>query len=94
MDKEPLKEGKVKKKKHWMQTPAGKKHIKVMHEARKAKAELRRQQEEKHGSSKEAEAYAFGHCEAWLQTFAERAGVPFKSLARGVGRLLQYDSQR
>ncbi len=44
-----------------------------------------------HGTkSSEAQiAYAFGHCEAWLQGFCERFELPVKDVARKVGGFLQ-----
>lgn len=39
-----------------------------------------------------AYAYAFGHCQAWLEVFAASAGLPYTELAIGVAALLHSET--
>jgi len=39
-------------------------------------------------------SYAFGHCEAWLEAYAESAGVSRTALTGGVAQLLLRKTRR
>lgn len=79
-------------KKHWTQTKAGRAKLSEIGKSRWRAVKKSTKRSVPNDSS--AEAYAFGHCETWLQTFAERTNIPFKPLARRVGELLQYGEGR
>ena len=77
-------------KKHWTQTPAGRKRMaeiastkRTTPRAKKVKAVYNAQ-----------EAYAFGYVQAWIHSYAERTGILVEALTSRVGALLQQSAVR
>jgi hypothetical protein len=80
------------KKKHWTQTRAGKAKLAAAH-AKAAQTRAARSTpttEKPHASDipHDTLAYALGHVECWLDTFAKSAGVSAETLTARVGAVL------
>lgn len=72
-------------RKHWTQTPEGKAKLAQRKAARvSSKAQV----------APEHVAYCFGHVEAFIQYYAEGAGISRPALASGVAELLRRKAGR
>jgi hypothetical protein len=84
---------------HWTQTPAGKRKMRAIAKRQQAARRLARlngKAVHRGGQRTEAETvapqhigYAFGHCQTWLEAYADSNGVPRESLTGLVGGLLR-----
>jgi hypothetical protein len=79
---------------HWTQTAAGKRKMREMNRQRRlhGKSSGTSKGDETPGAESEIQygiAYAFGHCEAWIEAYAASRGLSKRVLASGVGELLR-----
>jgi hypothetical protein len=86
----------------WNQSPAGRKKVSAIMRKRKRpntdgvlNAESRPQARNSASDLGEAQvAYALGHIQSWIETYARSAGLPSATLAHRLGALLLRSSRR
>lgn len=87
------------KKPHWSQTPEGRakmsRIMKARHRKLKHAQETRRDpRPPKEDIPSDVFAYALGRIEAWIEAYAQSAGVPPGPLASKLGQVLHRKSGR